>query len=134
MYAIAMAFKKSFPAFSTQCYWLETKWWCSSESPNWQETSTAVWLQKEIRNISRAFPDGDPVKRTWRLNVLFLKKFFGREKISLQCCVSFCHTTQINHSYMYISLLRLPPSSLMSSWKFIFILNPGLDKMIKSTT
>ena len=67
-------------------------------------------------------------------NVLFLKKFFGREKISLQCCVSFCHTTQINHSYMYISLLRLPPSSLMSSWKFIFILNPGLDKMIKSTT
>ena len=34
------------PAFSTQCYWLETKWWCSSESPDWQETNTAILAPK----------------------------------------------------------------------------------------
>ena len=37
-------------------------------SPQTDKKQTLLfWLQKEIRNISRAFPDGDPVKRTWRL-------------------------------------------------------------------
>ena len=41
--------------------------------------------------------------------ILFLIYFFNWGKISLQCCVGFCHTTtRIIYNYMYVPSLLIP--------------------------
>ena len=47
------------------------------------------------------------------LKGFFFAFIFSWGEIALQCCIGFCHTTQISHNYTVItSLLRLPPIPL----------------------
>ena len=57
----------------------------------------------------------------------FFNLFFNWDKIALQCCVGFCHTTtHISHKYTYITF----PLSVPLLWSFNGPEPGGLESMI----